>query len=404
MTDNTNVDSINLIGQDEINLLATLKAFCLGDKSKISLSKEEWMGVYSKSLGQSVETFVNEVIYEDDQIPEEILEGLAKECRKTVLKNYRLFAFGKLITKALEEEGIKNVILKGMAAASMYSIPELRKSGDIDILLLDEKDFEKSIKVLELKGLKKSEEQHANHHMVMSYDRITVEIHTCMVEEFDDKAMNVFQNKLMEDIEENVTRVNCMGYEIPALKEAYNAYELLVHMLQHFLREGFGLRLITDWYMFWKQNISEEEKSKYLRLVNESKIKRFSDVITLICIEYLGLEEEKVRFMDIDYTIAYKDYLADILKAGEFGILENDRMIALKDDSLSEYVRVFHKQMHYNFPKVGKVFIIWPILWIATLFIFLRNNKKIRNNNSGMSYLKKAKDRSALVKELHLFK
>lgn len=402
MTDSSKEYPNNLIN-DDLNLLEVLRCFCTNNKDIKDWTNEEWMKIYKKSIGQSVEPFVYQVIYETDNIPVEVKDSLCVSTKKTILNNYRLFSFGKDITDKLSIEGVEVVILKGMAAAAMYNLPELRKSGDIDILLLDKNDLDKAVGILETHGFTKDKEQHATHHIVMNYDNISVEIHTSMVEEFDDKYLDLFHQNMLNNMSDNVTKVNCMGYEVPALKEAYNAYELLVHMLQHFLGEGFGLRLIIDWYMLWNSDINQVEKEKYIKLVTESKIKKFSDVITLITINYLGLNKDKVSWMNIDYNIAYNDYLMDILKSGEFGIMDSDRMVALRDSNLLEYIRVFHRQMHLNYPKSGKVFIIWPILWIATLIIFIRNNKKLRNN-SGMAYIKKAKERSTLIKDLNLFK
>lgn len=402
MTDNSKEYLNNLIKED-LYLLEILKAFCTKNNCIKDWTKEEWMSIYNKSIGQSVEPFVYQVIYDNEIAPLEVKESLCVSTKKTILNNYRLFSFGKDITDKLINEGIEVVILKGMSAAAMYADPELRKSGDIDLLLLDKNQLKKAVEILESQGFSKDSEQHASHHIVMNYDNISIEIHTSMVEEFNDKSLDIFQDNMLKDIANNVTLNRCMGYEIPTLKDAYNGYELLIHMLQHFLREGFGLRLIIDWYMLWNKDISQEEKDKYLQLVTESKIKKFSDVITLITIDYLGLNKDKVSWMNIDYNIAYNDYLMDILKSGEFGIMDSDRMVALRDSNLLEYIRVFHRQMHLNYPKAGKVFIIWPILWIATLIIFIRNNKKLRNN-SGMAYIKKAKERSTLIKDLNLFK
>lgn len=40
-----------------------------------------------------------------------------------------------------------------------------------------------------------------------------------------------------------IYEIEIMGYPIPVVSDAYYAYHLLLHMLQHFLRAGFGLKL-----------------------------------------------------------------------------------------------------------------------------------------------------------------
>ena len=192
-----------------------------------------------------------------------------------------------------------------------------------------------------------------------------------------------------------------MGITLPVLDDAYHAYELLLHMLQHFLREGFGLKLLVDWCFFFDREIEDSARKEYLRLVNESKIKGFSDTVTQTCIEYLSLNPDRVKWMDLK-VIDCESFFEDVLKAGDFGKLENDRMVVLRGTGFSDYFREFHHQMHLNFPSGGKFFAIWPILWFITYIRFIQNNKKIRGVSTGKFY-KKAAQRSRIIKEMKLF-
>ena len=91
--------------------------------------------------------------------------------------------------------------------------------------------------------------------------------------------------------------------------------------------------------------------------------------------------------------------LRDILDAGEFGYSESERMVGMEGNSLAAYVREFHHQMHINFPKAGRIAVFWPVLWVATLVRFLRNNKKL-NRAPISAIMKKAGERGTLVKRL----
>ena len=89
------------------------------------------------------------------------------------------------------------------------------------------------------------------------------------------------------------------------------------------------------------------------------------------------------------------------MEAEEFG-KSKGRMVALSGNGLFDYVREFHHQMHLNFPKAGKVFLFWPVLWTITLVRFLRNNRKVRSVSS-KELLQNAGKRAKRVKGLHLF-
>lgn len=141
-------------------------------------------------------------------------------------------------------------------------------------------------------------------------------------------------------------------------------------------------------------------------------------MVTATCVEYLGLPEESVSFLKsgpkedtaevfgkgvrtAGYTLQAA-FLRDVLNSEEFGKTSEDRMVAVRGSGLGAYTREFHHQMHLNFPRAGKCFLLWPLLWCMTLVRFLRNNRKIRHT-SVRAVLRNAKARGKLVKRLSLF-
>ena len=117
--------------------------------------------------------------------------------------------------------------------------------------------------------------------------------------------------------------------------------------------------------------------------------------------EYLGLTQAKSPFAE--GQLAEKDItdalLRDVLDAGEFGYSEPDRMVGMDGNSPAAYIKEFHHQMHMNFPKAGRVILLWPALWLATLIRFLRNNKRL-SRPPLRAIIKKAGSRGELVKRL----
>lgn len=329
-------------------------------------------------------------------------QEIASIAKTVVAQNLRLLFLDKYIVNTLEKEGIKVALLKGMATATYYEQPLYRKSGDVDLLLLDLNQLEKAKQVLVAAGFQIAENQPSLHHVVFdSAEGIEIELHTEIAEPFDNKDMNQFMEKATLQCIDNVVYRELCEVKLPTLGSAYHAYELLLHMLQHFLRAGFGLKLLCDWVVFWNQKVSEPEKQLYLELVEACGVKRFSDQITRLCVDYLGLGAEQVAFMDIDVENA-EAFLRETLEAEEFGKSAKDRMVALRSGKLKDYVREFHHQMRLNYPKAGKCFLLWPFLWVATLVRFLYNNKKLKRPST-KAILKKAGERGRVIENLQLF-
>ena len=337
-------------------------------------------------------------------VSEAVRSRVTVAARRAVQQSYRILFLSRFLISKLESAGIVVILLKGVGTAAFYPVPELRKTGDVDLLLIDPACMDKAEEILLQCGCRVSKRQLALHHVVFeTREGIEVELHTMLAEPFDNQGINRYLQEKLSDCGRNIRRVNCMGVELPLLDVGYHAYELLLHMLQHFLRSGFGLRLLCDWVVFWNRETDHEERKKYMTLVQESGLKGFSDMVTQFCCTYLGLDPKKTAWMEITAKYDVEEFLREILEAEEFGKSAPDRMVTLRSNRLGAYVREFHHQMRLNFPRVGKCFLLWPGLWLATLVRFLCNNRRVRGV-SAVAVLKKARQRSRMMEQIRLWK
>lgn len=362
----------------------------------------DWNQVVQIANAHKVTPFLYEIFIDQPMLKKETRDHIESVTQITVAQNYRLLLLGKYLVENFEKQGISVLVLKGMATASFYRHPEYRKTGDIDLLLLERKQVQKACTVLKSLGFEMKEEQHTLHHIVFSSEEgIDIELHTVLSEPFDNQRMNRYMERRTAECKHHILRHEVAGVMIPSLSPAYHAFELLLHMLQHFLRSGFGLKLLCDWVVFWNQPISEQERQTYLNLVRECGIKGFSDQITAVCCQHLGLHEENVAFMEADCS-GNEEFLREVFEAEEFGKSSTKRMVALRGDHLKDYVREFHHQMRLNFSRSSKCILFWPVLWVITLCRFLKNNRRL-NRGTATAILKKARQRGKLIKKMQLF-
>ena len=132
-----------------------------------------------------------------------------------------------------------------------------------------------------------------------------------------------------------------MGVEFPVLQPAYDAFYLLLHMLQHFLRAGFGLKLLCDWVVFWEKGYGSGVEEHFCSMAEECRVMGFARLVTAVCVKYLGLSGEKVplllcRFDWETEAANLEAFLTEILEAEEFGKSSADRMVALRGISSSD--------------------------------------------------------------------
>jgi len=342
-------------------------------------------------------------------IPKSASDRLKAVSNKIVLQNYHLIFLGRTVIELFRKNSIPVVLLKGSGTSGLYPVPELRKSGDIDLLLLNPSDIDRCGNILEEAGFNKMDEQLAHHHVVYcTGEKIEIELHVMLAEPFDNKKTNEYLQKIYYTCKNHVVEKDVMGITLPIFDDGYHAFYLLLHMLQHFLRSGFGLKLLCDWVVFWKRKVTKEQCDIFLELVTGSGLKVFAQTVTAACIGYLGLEVDNVTFLfDGELSVDEAEELGEsmiceVVEAEEFGRSSGDRMVMVRGSGIGGYVREFHHQMCLNFPKAGKIFILWPYLWVYTLARFLNNNRKLRKVSS-KAILSKAKQRSRLMKQLKLF-
>ena len=397
-----------LLDDTDSALLALLKGALTEKTPELprEFTVEEWDTILQRADRHAVLSVMYDTLMKQPLAPRQ-LERVEKRSRKVVLQNYRLAFLTHQVTELLRKNGITAVVLKGVTAAANFPTPELRKSGDIDILLPHEQQLLQARDVLTEAGFAVSETQLAHHHLVMDYkDGIELELHTMLAEPFDNAKINNYLEGCLQYIPDRVQMRNVMGYEYPSLSDGYQAYELLLHMLQHFLRAGFGLKLLCDWFFFWDRQVAEDEIALYLRLVEESGLAGFSMMITSLCVSCLGLDGDcgLCRHIgDLMDDAEALGFMKDILEAEEFGKSGKDRMVTMRGSHLWDYVREFHHMMNLNFPRAGKIFLLWPVLWCVTLFRFLRNNRRIRGVTAS-EVIKKAGERSRRMEKLELFR
>lgn len=404
----------NYFSLEEQGLLQLLTHVFTEDKNLIKedcawKSAMDWNELLRLSKNHAVRSLLYDLLVEESSISKFSRKELEVTSVQTVQQSYRLLFLSRGLTALLKENGIASVVLKGSAIAEYYPVPELRKSGDVDLLLLEPEKIEKACEVLQENGYIINEEQHAHHHVSMqSEENIEVELHTMLAEPFDNEEINRYIKELVTECQNHWSMKTVMGMDLPVLENGYFALHLLLHMLQHFLRAGFGIKLLCDWVVFWNHLQDDNTKRTYLRLVKETGLKGFSDMISAVCVYELGLKKENVRFMfeQGDKSMPKKEeaaaFLRDILDAEEFGKSAKDRMVMLRSTKWYDYIREFHHQMQLNFPRAGKIFVCWPVLWMITLIRFLRNNRKLRGVST-MAVLKKAGTRSKIMDRIRLF-
>ncbi len=315
---------------------------------------------------------------------------------------YKLFFATKYFTQVLEAGGVRCAVLKGVGAAMAFAEPELRKSGDVDILVPDQRQFALAQRILEEHGACKEEVQAAGYHM--SYripGGICLELHSQFMEAVDFGPFDARLDALAGTLPAQISTGYWLDMALPLLRAPYQALSLLLHMLHHFRTQGFGLKLLCDWTAFWRSSYGREAEKEYADLIRHLGLEGFSALVTAACQRHLGLPPGLSPAADMDEP-AVESFMEDLWEAGEFGLGQADRMIVVEGRGPAAYLLAFHRQMRLSQGRSADRPWLWPWLWAKTLYTFLDNNRKLRRVSLWQIWKKTAK-RSRYLRSLRLF-
>ncbi len=193
--------------------------------------------------------------------------------------------------------GIRTVVLKGIAAGLNYPCPNLRPCGDLDCFLLGK--YELGNVVAKEAGATIV----SNHykHSQISYKGLTVENHRFCTPIRGDKRLKQFESLLQLLIhEEGTTKMSGTNLETPS--PMFDALFLTHHAQRHFLTEGIALRHLCDWAMLLRKQGNNVDWEQFNDYCEKYGMKYFADTMTRVSAKYLGITIPK------DYVLERNDY------------------------------------------------------------------------------------------------
>ena len=232
--------------------------------------------------------------------------------QKNILANEELSRF----VREMEVGEVDYKVVKGQVAASCYPAPLLRTSGDIDFWVSEASSAAcRDVFVDTLKA--KPEWDGSEKHTAYKLNGILYEQHSRLTTFSATSRQNYF-DKIVEQDKGMYVKVGEM--QVATLSPTLNALYIFIHLFQHLIHSGVGLRQMCDWMMWlhkYQDEIDRDELEKHLRMLALLKPYR---VLGAILVDDLGLPETEFPF-----DITKKDrkrsrkVLRDIMELGNFG-------------------------------------------------------------------------------------
>lgn len=349
--------------------------------------------------------------YPRTEIPEDVKKRFEEYEKKIAFQYYSMLSFTTLVLSIFRESGIPCYVLKGITLTALYPREDMRKFADADIYIPDIKEYRRAAAILEDRGFRTEHglaEFHSGYTKKIGDKICLLELHWRPCDILLDAGMDRAAMQIYEDLEYAPDLYQVTGAEVPALPPTENALQLLLHMFHHLLQGGFGLRMLCDWCVFWNRKGGETNDERFSRYLDGTGLTGFAWAVTQICKNHLGLSLDKCRWMSRINGARYKGsaelLYQDILAGGEFGRGDKARVTMLRNRTFRpvDYAKEVHRVMRYRFPKLRKVIIAWPVLWAATIWIFLKNNRRLSRGKI-TDVIKSAEQRNYLLTKMKVY-
>ena len=170
--------------------------------------------------------------------------------------------------------------------------------------------------------------------------------------------------------------VTSEGNTINVLSKNDGLYFVTAHMIKHFVKDGLGLRQISDWLLYIKRNSEELNLEKYNDIIQELEFDKFINAMYTVGKKYFAIDMRKEE-------ISPEDILSDMEEGGSFGHGDKERAkykLRLLDSiykkrKSTKRINFISKMLRIAFPdkrtliqkgilKEGSNFIMVPFGWV----------------------------------------
>lgn len=232
----------------------------------------------------------------DMKLPKEDVLQFVGQALQLENRNAAMNRFLAGLINNLRTVGIYTLLLKGQEVAQCYEKPLWRACGDVDLYLSDD-NYEKAKVYFAPLASDIEKEYVREKHLGMTIDGWVVELHGSLYCGLSSKIEREL-DKVHEDTfyGGSVRSWNNNGTQVFLLKAENDVFYAFTHILQHFYKEGVGLRQVCDWCrLLWCYRAQLD-----LPLL-EGRIKRAGlmtawKAFGAYAVDYLGMPAEAMPF------------------------------------------------------------------------------------------------------------
>ena len=257
------------------------------------------------------------------KVPQTMALTIAGEVLQLEQRNRAMNQFVARLVADMRKAGIYTLLVKGQAVAQCYEKPLWRACGDVDFFFSEE-NYNKAKEMLLPLATSVEKEYEREKHLGMTIDEWVVELHgrlycglsSRIERELDDIYVDTFNGG-------NVRSWNNNGVQVFQLGVENDVFYVFTHILQHFYKEGVGLRQICDWCrLMWTYRDKMDVKKLKSRLKRAGIMSEWKTFHALSS-KYIGMPDlfqgSSLMVHDSRFDKKADRIMEFILKSGNMG-------------------------------------------------------------------------------------
>ena len=315
----------------ELNYSRLLEALGLALKGqrvnwREALPEQEWIALFQLAQAHHVLPLIYEAVYDCPAARKADPRMMAAYKGRTVqtamlqmIKNAELLQ----LLRHLGSAGMQPLIVKGLVCRQLYPKPDLRFSGDEDLLIEQEQAL-RCHEAMVSYGMQSSDpQQNIEQAYEVPYGKpgspIYIELHRKLFPPESEAYGDL--NRFFEDVFDRKIQIEVQGTCVSTLCATDHLLYLLCHAFKHFLHSGFGIRQVCDIVLFSNRYGQEIDWMQVLERCRAIRAERFAAALYRIGEKHLGFEADAAgyppawRALQVDE----EDLLEDLLEGGVYG-------------------------------------------------------------------------------------
>lgn len=293
----------------------------------ITLTDQEWSAIYDISCKQSL---VAVVIRAADKLsdrgikpPTHLLFQWIGESESIRQRNKHIDSQCGMLMNWFKDAGYQSCILKGQGVARLYTYPDSRQAGDIDIWVDANRDD--IVKKMRDGFLNVTYVDYVNCHSAFFVDT-EVEVHFRPTWMFNPFINRKVQKWIRENKKNQMTNYDSeVGFSYPTI--SFNLVFSLIHIYRHVFFEGIGLRQLMDYYYILTHS-REDERARAFETLKSFGLDKFVGTVMYVLQRVFNIDSSLLLCTPNKEEGMF--LLEEILRGGNFGHYD-DRIKRVSD-------------------------------------------------------------------------